>query len=338
MNHNDLIARYIYAVTKQLPSKLRTDIEQELSGLIDDMLEERCGGAPVTEHDVRVVLTELGTPSELAAKYDPDSERSLLSPIYYRAYRRVMPIVLACTAGGMALCSVITALLGEYTSLIAHFAEWLGMTWSALLQGFAIVTIVFIILERKGIAPTLDGDSLSSLPPVPKSNERIGVGECIFSIAVSIFFVALVCFAPQCLCFFARIGDGGIMEAVPLFNTEVVRSMWYLWIPIALLGIIDNVVRLVDGAYTRRVAIVTVVTNIISIVLFAFSFLRSDIMNTAFVGDVASLLNTQEQLVISVVARINIVFFCIIAFALVLESISAVVKSRLFPVLKGKRL
>ena len=134
------------------------------------------------------------------------------------------------------------------------------------------------------------------------------------------------------------IGDGGIMEAVPLFNTEVVRSMWYLWIPIALLGIIDNVVRLVDGAYTRRVAIVTVVTNIISIVLFAFSFLRSDIMNTAFVGDVASLLNTQEQLVISVVARINIVFFCIIAFALVLESISAVVKSRLFPVLKGKRL
>ena len=120
------------------------------------------------------------------------------------------------------------------------------------------------------------------------------------------------------------------MEAVPLFNTEVVRSLWYLWIPIALLGIIGNVVRLVDGAYTRRVAIVTVVTNIISIVLFAFSFLRSDIMNTAFVGDVASLLNTQEQLVISVVTRINIVFFCVIAFALVLESISAVVKSRLF--------
>lgn len=40
---NDLIERYVYAVTKRLPAKLRADVSRELYGLIDDMLAERCG-------------------------------------------------------------------------------------------------------------------------------------------------------------------------------------------------------------------------------------------------------------------------------------------------------
>ena len=42
MEH-ELIERYLYAVTKQLPAKSRQDIERELRGLIGDLLEERCG-------------------------------------------------------------------------------------------------------------------------------------------------------------------------------------------------------------------------------------------------------------------------------------------------------
>ena len=40
---NDLIERYIYAVTKRLPQKVQKDISDELRTLIDDMLAERCG-------------------------------------------------------------------------------------------------------------------------------------------------------------------------------------------------------------------------------------------------------------------------------------------------------
>lgn len=65
MEH-ELIERYLYAVTKQLPAKSRRDIERELRSLIGDMLEERCGEIAPTERDIRVVLTELGTPTELA--------------------------------------------------------------------------------------------------------------------------------------------------------------------------------------------------------------------------------------------------------------------------------
>ena len=34
----EMVERYIYAVTKKLPEKQRSDIEQELRSLIEDML------------------------------------------------------------------------------------------------------------------------------------------------------------------------------------------------------------------------------------------------------------------------------------------------------------
>lgn len=71
--NEELQERYIYAVVRRLPRKQREDIEQELRGLIADMLEARCRGLPPTEHDLRVVLAELGTPRELYRKYSPDA-------------------------------------------------------------------------------------------------------------------------------------------------------------------------------------------------------------------------------------------------------------------------
>ena len=71
---SELIRRYVYAVTKRLPRKSREDVAKELNTLIADMLEERCGQVLPTEKDVRVVLTELGTPAELYDQYSGEGE------------------------------------------------------------------------------------------------------------------------------------------------------------------------------------------------------------------------------------------------------------------------
>ena len=83
---NDLIERYIYAVTKRLPQKVQKDISDELRTLIDDMLVERCGELVPEEKDIRVVLTELGTPEELYEKYNPDNKKCLIGSPYYSTY------------------------------------------------------------------------------------------------------------------------------------------------------------------------------------------------------------------------------------------------------------
>ena len=105
--NNDLIERYIYAVTKRLPGKTREDVARELRTLIEDMLKERCGEVTPSDKDIRVVLTELGTPNELYEQYAGDGKRCLIGPPYYTTYVFVMKIVLICVAFGMTLSAVL---------------------------------------------------------------------------------------------------------------------------------------------------------------------------------------------------------------------------------------
>ncbi|MFR4805160.1 MAG: hypothetical protein ACLT98_18700 [Eggerthellaceae bacterium] len=50
------------------------------------MLDERCRGLPPTAKDVRVVLTELGTPGEMVRKYTADEDACLIGQPYYAQY------------------------------------------------------------------------------------------------------------------------------------------------------------------------------------------------------------------------------------------------------------
>ena len=118
---NDLIERYIYAVTKQLPKKNREDVSMELRGLIDDMLSERCAGEP-TEQDVRDVLTELGTPLELYAKYDEDADKCLIGQPYYSSYKLAMKAILAAIIGGLCAYPVAIFFMGQSAANIAYYA------------------------------------------------------------------------------------------------------------------------------------------------------------------------------------------------------------------------
>ena len=94
MVKNDLIERYIYAVTKHMKADLKKDVSAELETIIQDMLEERCGDVMPTEHDIRVVLTELGTPAELALKYKSETQDCLIGQPYYNLYVYVLKLYL----------------------------------------------------------------------------------------------------------------------------------------------------------------------------------------------------------------------------------------------------
>ena len=80
-NDNDLIERYLYAITRRLPAAQRADVADELRTLISDMIDERCGGIAPAPKDVRVVLTELGTPSEMVRKYTDSEGKCLIGQL-----------------------------------------------------------------------------------------------------------------------------------------------------------------------------------------------------------------------------------------------------------------
>ena len=196
MNH-DLIERYIYAATKRLPRKQRDDVAQELRGLIDDMLTERCGTVTPTEKDIRVVLTELGTPQELSAQYNEDAKKCLIGQPYYSTYKFVLKIILIVAAAGITMSNLMLQLI-EPQEWFTAVTSWLTMLYNCLLSVFTTVTILFAFFYHKGIRIT-ESFNFDDLPPVPKKNQRIPKWECIAGIIFCVIFAVLFLFAPQAL-------------------------------------------------------------------------------------------------------------------------------------------
>lgn len=319
---SDLVERYIYAVEKRLPYKQREDIKKELHTIISDMLERRCGDLPPSEHDIRVVLTELGTPSELAEQYDPDKHRALIGQPYYGKYKMVLRIVLLAVAGGLTLAGLITTLLGEPPQFpFLRFMEWLGGLFMGEIYAFAFVTGFFAFFERKGVKLDHE-DVLGDLPPVPVKDERIGRGEAIVGIIFSIVFLVLFLWLGQYV-----IGVYHADGFTPLFNQPVLLRMWPVLLLITGAGIAKEAVKLIEGRYTFKVAFAALITGVLSVGMFVLLFTTKDIVNPGFLPSVTALFDMEDTFIHEVLPNIPAFFFGIIVLAHVLDIVTAFVKA-----------
>lgn len=319
---NDLIERYIYAVTRRLPRRNRDDVSKELDSLIDDMLQERCGEVLPTEKDVRVVLTELGDPRELYEKYNPDGKKCLIGAPYYSLYIMILKIVAACVAFGTSLACVIEQLQAPAAYWYEAFFSWLSTVASGLVYGFAFVTILFAIFYRKGVN-LAEFTNLDDLPEVPKLDAKLSRGESIFDIVFTVVFLIIFLVAPQILC--AVLGDTG--ELVPIFNVEVLRSSWYILVLFSACGIVRESVKLSEGSYTQPVMTTTIVADVASIALACWWLLRDSIMNPRFISMMTEILHDNAMMQ-TVFANVQYIFLGILLLSLVGDAIMVVVKTQ----------
>ncbi len=323
---NELIERYIYAVTRHLPQKQRTDVEQELESLISDMLDARCGAITPEEKDVRVVLTELGSPWELAAKYAGEEKKALISGEYFLIYKRVLKIVLPIAAAAVAFAGILNVFSGAaleggaLQAAITMMAQSIGGAFGGLLQAFAIITFIFAVLERKKVKFN-EGDFISSLPQVPKTNARIKPGEPISGMVMCVVMTLVFIGFPQII--------GGSVNGsgwFPLFDTQAVRSVWFLFVLWAVLGIGKEIVRLIEGCYTRRVLIVTVAADLLTLGCAAGIFLQSRLINPDF-GSRLIFLAFEEPALKNIFAHFNLFIFGAVVFALAIDIVTTTVKT-----------
>jgi hypothetical protein len=143
----DLVERYIAAVKFWLPAKLRDDVAAELAEDIRCEIEEaeRAKGRPLSEDEVAAILKARGAPLTVAGRYQP--QRHLIGPELFPLYIFVLKIV--------AVISFIPPLLAWLSrGFIDHTApvpDLIASPFNSLLVSFAIVTIVFAVIEHKGI-------------------------------------------------------------------------------------------------------------------------------------------------------------------------------------------
>jgi len=283
---NNLKNRYIYAVTRHLPVKMQADVEKELDGLISDMLDERRGNNANSEQDIKDVLAELGAPEELALKYHGGEHRSLISGVYFLMYKRVLLLVLPIVAAVLAVLTSIGFLVGDESSLhvvfmvfditfMAQTFQIIATSLGGAFQAFAVITIIFAILDYKKVS-LRDGSMLADLPEIPDEKMKIAPAGPIAAIIFSISLTALFLGFPQMM---ALRHDN---EWLPVFDIVAIRALWLPVLAWTLVEIIGEIVKLIEGRYTMRLAGITMITSILQVLCIIWVFGSGNIINPGF--------------------------------------------------------
>lgn len=318
---NDLIERYVYAVVKQLPRKNREDVAMELRSLIDDMLAERCPMGMPTEKDIRVVLTELGTPQELYAKYDEDADKCLIGQPYYSTYKFVLKIVLISVSIGMAVSGLILQIM-EPKGILEAIGTGLSMVYDGLLSTFAIVTLLFAFFCRKGVKLT-EPFNFDDLPPVPKKKQEISKLDSIVGIGFDVVFLAIFLAAPQLLGMYTM-GSG---EIIPIFNVTAIRANWLVIVLFGALGILREIVKLMEGRYNRKVLITTAAADLLSAGTAIWWLTDENMFNPQFTQSILAQVGSDDVVVMRIFENFPRFFLGVMLFALALDLINAIVKA-----------
>ena len=288
-NAGELISRYIYDVIRRLKPAQRADIEKELRTLIDDMLSDRAGENAASFEDVEAVLLELGRPYLLAAKYREDKQY-LIGPELFEIYMLVLKIVLIATAFGMALALIIGYAVTPPQNAFTTIGQFFGSVFSALVQSFAWVTVIFALIERFLSKDVIPNKGIpwkpADLPPIPDKKMVIKKSEPIVGIVFSVLFLVIVNAAPWLFGFYFV---NGIAASIPVFNLSVWNTMLPLIDAIICLGILKEVIRLIIGQYTARLAAAVTVINIIALITFIYVFGSPAIWNGNFLTSLQTL-------------------------------------------------
>jgi len=279
----EITDRYIYAVTKRLQPSQREDIEKELRGLIEDMLAQR-SETPV-RGDIDAVLTELGRPSALADRYR-DAKKHLIGPVYFDTYMLVIKIVLIAVVFGMTAALTIGYIFEPPAGVVDAVARYVTSVVTALFTAFGCITIAFAFAERYGgrePAAGRDAWSLKDLEPVPGKKTVIRKWEPIVGIVFSALGLILFNFAPHLIGVHV---PGNTPSVIPVFNMDAYWSaLWLINLSIGV-GIAKEISRLLAGRYTFKLAIATVVLNVVSLVVVLLIFTDPNLWNPHFADSV----------------------------------------------------
>lgn len=275
----DLIKRYIYAVTQKLPESQRIEIEKELHGLIEDMLEDR--GAHVesaTHQEVEQVLLELGPPEEMSARYRV-RERYLIGPGLIDSYKSVLRIVLYSLGILLSFAYIVDFFTSSDPAgelLIEYFVSLLNVE----IQGFVWVTVIFAYLEYRGTRKVpKDAWKPDDLPIIPDPATQIKPIEPVLGIIFSLLFFVLFTFSIDLISVYRW--DESLVT-IPVFaQAAFAKYLPLIWI-LTGIGILQDIIKLIARKWTPQVVVVRVVFNIASVIGAMILFSDTTIWNPTF--------------------------------------------------------
>lgn len=188
-----LTDRYVFAAVKAMPEDRRGDIDRELRDSITDAVDARVDAGQDPSEAENAVLTELGDPRRLAARYI-ERPLYLIGPDLYLTWLRLLKTLLWIAGPTSFVGVLVTRMILEPSDPIGAFSGALGTCLDLLVQVACWVTIVFAVLERTGARRDARGRSRwtpASLPPVEGRNQ-VSLRDTIRTVVLLTCFIGLL--------------------------------------------------------------------------------------------------------------------------------------------------
>lgn len=322
MKMNKLIEKYVYDVIRRLPNKMRDDVGEELKANICEMIVD-----DTNDEEVKKVLYSMGSPRSLASSYTA-GRKQIISTEWISDYKYVLRLVLTIL-GVIALVFGTIEALQDYTSTnsIAIFFEVLsrviGNVINTLLSGFAIVTIIFIIIDN--YADKDDNWKIESLPEPPKkTNLKISRAGSISGLVFAIIFGALWLY----ILYYSNIyfgwytDNGGWNLEVSLFNLDYTRTFVLLFAIAIVIDILVYILKINYSMWNRTLVGAYVISKLVGVVVSIIFLAGANLINADFIARVASELSFSQSSVENFIRIMRYSIIGIIIFANAADLIS----------------
>ncbi|GIG64050.1 permease prefix domain 1-containing protein [Phytomonospora endophytica] len=276
---NTLTERYVQEVVRRIPADQRTDVADELRATIADTAEAREDETP--EAAERAVITEMGDPIRLAAKY-ADRPLALIGPDLYPAYIRLLVVLMSTVLPIAVLAVVVIDALDGDNSVGSLIGAAIGGVLTIGGQMFAWLTVIFALIDRmrrtdaaaKSLVWTPD-----MLPALRRAPDKGGLAAYASVVWYASLIAAIVwqhAAAPY------RLDDGSQVEVLN-------PALWSNWIwPIigglAVMAALE-IVRIVRRGWTLALVIAYTVADLVFALPLAWIFYDRQILNPEFLAD-----------------------------------------------------
>ncbi|WP_216829767.1 hypothetical protein [Alkalihalobacterium elongatum] len=315
----ETVDRYINEVLERLPHSQRESVRVELEELIEGKLRQRSQDENQLEESIEEFLKQLGPPTLLAKKYKK-SNKYLISPDIFSSYAFVLKVVLLVLFSVLTVIFFIQTLIEPF-SIIGHFFNYISSLISGGLQAFALVTIIFFLLETKfkgvGSEVKKSFDASKKKHGVTKSNvpkNRVKKGEPIASVIFSILFTILLLFGSH-LIGVPVIGTD-VVSFIPVLNLDDLPNYLPLLLVLIGLGVIKEILKLTIGKWTNQLAIFSALINIFSFVIVTIVITSPSFWNPNFLSELTQLglFNASGDIILVISFIWNHISFIILFF------------------------
>ena len=212
-----LTDRYVFAAVKAMPEDRRGDIDRELRDSITDAVDARVDAGQDPADAETTVLTELGDPRRLAARYD-ERPLYLIGPDLYLAWLRLLKTLLWIVGASSFVGVLVVRMVLDPSDPIGAFSGALGTCLDLMIQVACWVTVVFAVLQRTGSRREAGGRSRwtpESLPPIEGRN-LVSLSDTITTVVFIAFFIGVL--------LWQRVGSLLYLDGEPVLVLQIGRA------------------------------------------------------------------------------------------------------------------